>query len=76
MKATEIIELVYSAMPYPSQIKNLQIRNESVCFTWRGDKFEVTSNLTTMMSEDGILTGDNQAILIERLLKNENNARL
>lgn len=77
MKATDIIELIYNAMPYPRQIKDLEIRDENVYFTWRSGRFRVEEGSLSVTSlEDGILVGDNQSILIERLLKIENNARL
>jgi len=71
MKTEEIIEAIYSVMPYPKQITNLEINDKvrEVRFTWRGDRFMVSDNLSVEEVRDRLLVGSSIAIVIEELLK-------
>lgn len=76
MKTKEqIVELVIKAMPYPEQITSWSFTesNDSVLFTWRGQRFKVNNNLFVVEIEKDCGVGSNTAILLERLIKMYNN---
>jgi hypothetical protein len=68
---SKIVETIYSAMPYASQIRdlNLDLESTAVRFTWRGDTFRVGGNFSVEQCEDGMLKGSSIAIIIGQLLK-------
>lgn len=67
---SKIIELLIKALPYPDQIKDIDISSESgaVRFTWRGNRFRVDGELYTNEANEGFLIGSDLAILLRQCL--------
>lgn len=67
---SQIIELLISALPYPNQIKNIELshRSTEVRFEWRGHKFSVTESLHVNEIEDSCLVGNDLSILLRQCL--------
>jgi len=72
MKKGKAIELVVAALPYPAQIKNwdLESEDEAIRFSWRGSRYRFLFTGKFMVEEiqGSMLTGSDQAILMETLL--------
>lgn len=68
----EIIQAVYSVLPYSDQIIELDFTNHvnEIRFTWRGKRYVAGLDGFTGISEPGIITGDNSSIMLAALLKN------
>jgi hypothetical protein len=71
MTKSQILEAVLQAIPYPDQIKDIDMesRTSSVKFAWRGDVFVVGDTLNVDCLEDGCLCGNNISIIFRELLK-------
>lgn len=74
MTQAKLIELIYKSMPYSEQITDLDLHNSNMLyFTWRGATFRVTMNLSVDEVYESIISRTRTTILIEQLLKNNNN---
>jgi len=69
MKIGKIIELVYRAIPYSDQIRELEIDTNAIYFIWRGAKYKVSSSLMIGEIEGGMVIKSDKAILMEQLIK-------
>jgi len=67
------IELLNRALPYPEQMKNIDLSNQNcVCFDWRGSRYKLDMETCgVMLSKGQFLEGDNSSLLMERLIKKE-----
>ena len=66
---TEILERIISRIPYPEQIKDIDlVESGAVQFAWRGTQFRVTNNGADEIG-DGVLIGSDIAILLWKVLK-------
>jgi len=65
----KIVELMIRAMPYPDQMRDLDIGADSVEFTWRGTRFRVTKSYGVDEVGDGVLIGSDKAILVAALIR-------
>jgi len=73
MKQEKVIEIIYQAIPYSEQIRNLCLEeSNAVRFQWRGNVYRVDEFLHTMTVKDGFLNGNDLAILMETILLNAN----
>lgn len=66
----KLTELVYRAMPYPHQVKNLKFEESAIRFNWRGTTFRVNSLYGVDEVGDGVLIGSDKAILVAALIAN------
>lgn len=64
----KIIELLIRAIPYPDQMRDLDIATNYVEFTWRGTRYRVTEFYGVDEVGDGVLIGSDSAILIRALI--------
>lgn len=67
----EIVTCLFS-LPFSEHISHIDTKcnKTAVWFTWRGDTFRVSTNFLVMMQiEDGIISGGNEAILMEALIR-------
>lgn len=66
----QIIELLINALPYPNQIKDIDMSSEAeaVRFTWRGIRYRVDGKLNTDEVDKGCLVGSDLAILLRQCL--------
>ena len=69
MNPEQIIEKVINVIPYPNQIKDIDISNNAVRFTWRDTRFRVSESLMVEEVQGNLLTGSNIAIMLEQLIK-------
>jgi len=67
----QIIELLINALPYPNQIKDIDLISEkdSVRFTWRSARYRVNTNVFVEEVKGGCLASSDAAILICRCLE-------
>jgi hypothetical protein len=67
----KLLELIYSSIPYSSQIKDLDLikSDNAVYFTWRGDRFKVSTGMFVEQIHGDISAGSNLSILLESLIK-------
>ena len=73
MTKEELVQVIYSTMPYPSQIRDLDFTTEdnAVRFSWRCDRFRVVILNTTISVEQvegNVLVGSNITIILNELL--------
>lgn len=69
---TEIgIELLYASLPYPEQIRELDLSSESaIYFKWRFNKYKFDLSMLSIDAVDGMmLVGNDTAILMTELIK-------
>jgi len=68
---SKIIEVLINALPYPNQIKDIDLISEkdSVRFTWRSARYRVNTDLFVEEVKGGCLAGSDAAILIRRCLE-------
>jgi len=69
----KIVELIVKALPYPSQIKDFDLDGDenAVRFTWRFSRYRVGCYVGMVEEVEGsMLSGSDNAILLERLLDN------
>lgn len=68
---SQIIELLINAIPYPNQIKEIDITTEedSVRFSWRNSRYRVSKTLSVDQIQNGCLIGSDEAILMRRCLE-------
>jgi hypothetical protein len=60
----KLIELVIRALPYPSQIRDIEIAANYVEFSWRGARYRVNEVFGVDEVGDGVLVGTDRAILM------------
>jgi len=67
------IELLNRALPYPEQMKNINLDKENaIYFDWRSDRYKLDLQFCRIDRSDGcILHGNDSAILMAQLLKAE-----
>lgn len=67
------IQLLYRALPYSNQIKNLDTTKRGyISFDWRSDSFFLTISTGHLVQIiDNMQHGSNLSILMEELLKNQ-----
>lgn len=65
----ELTEMVYRSMPYPNLIKALSFEESAIRFQWRSQHFRVSATLHVETVGDGVLIGDDAAILLAELLR-------
>ena len=67
------IELLNRALPYPQQIKNIDLDKESVIyFSWRDGQYKLSLEFCTIEEVDGpFLRVSDSAILMTRLIKSQ-----
>ena len=71
-KLTKIIERIMQRMPYVNQCHSLEIRSDEIRISWRGSRYRIgESGMVEDATEAGVLSGSNEAILLEQLLKIE-----
>lgn len=75
MKTTELIELIYKAMPNSNIISKLDIMETCIYFDWDGYRFRVSDTLMVEEVKNGCLFSNSIASLIEHILKTYNNNR-
>ena len=69
MTQAELIKHIKSKLPYPGQAHTWDLRTENeVRFTWRGERFRVTTKCYVNTVRDIFVEGSNIAIILERLL--------
>lgn len=70
MKQGKIIELVIAGIPYPNQIRELDVDTEkaAIRFTWRGSSYRVSDTGHVEEVQKGMLIGSDKAILMSHLL--------
>lgn len=71
MKTPQLIELIIRALPYASQIRELEIDESGVRFAWRSQRFRVDNTMNVDTIGDGVLIGDDASILLGELIKKE-----
>ena len=70
MTKKQLILHCLQIIPYPSQIRNLDIHEDkAIRFTWRGERFRITTSLNCESVADGMRIGTNSTILLRRLLQ-------
>jgi len=73
MTNEQLVEIVTKALPYSQHISDWDFsfdNNNSIRFTWRSDRFRVSSEgLSVEECRDGMLASSNLSILLETLLK-------
>ncbi len=72
MKTTKLLELIIRSLPYPDQIRDIQMEDNAVRFVWRSQHFRVTTNLHAEQIGSGVLIGDDASILLRVLLQRAN----
>ena len=73
MNKDNVVELIYSTIPYAEQITNLDTTDEkAVRFTWRRDNFRVTLDLHVEVVDGSVRGGSNAALLLACLLRTKN----
>lgn len=67
------IELLYKAIPYPTQVKDLDLSDKGyVFFTWRSQRLRLCVRTSDVMECDGgALSGSDVCILLRRLIEIE-----
>lgn len=65
---TDQIILALTRIPYAEQISAVKVEPCEVRFTWRGDRFRVSSGGKVETVEGSFLVSGNLAILMERIL--------
>lgn len=63
-----IVESLFS-IPYCDQITHLELREHSVRFNWRGERYDVSELGRVAVIEGPMERGTNGAILMEHILK-------
>ena len=69
MKTTKLLELIIRTLPYPDQIRDIEMEDEAVRFYWRSQHFRVTTNLHAEQIGHGVLIGDDASILLRVMLQ-------
>lgn len=64
---SKLIELIIIALPYPFQMRDIDIGADYVRFTWRGARYHVTERGVEEVG-DGVLIGSDRAILMRALI--------
>jgi len=60
--------MIIRALPYPDQMRDLQIASDYVEFTWRTARYRVTQSFWVDEVGDGVLIGTERAILMRRCI--------
>ena len=71
MNFEKLLELIYSSLPYPEQVKDWDLTSDSEAlrFTWRDTRFRVTKALFIEEVKEHFLYGTDLCILLQKLLK-------
>lgn len=70
MNQATLIELLIAALPYPEQIKNIDLEQKTqVRFDWRGNRYRVTTDLGVDEVHGRTLHGTDGAMLMRELLR-------
>ena len=72
MKTTKLLELIIRSLPYPDQIRDIQMEDNAVRFVWRSQKFRVSTSLHAETIGCGVLIWDDTSILLEAMLRRSN----
>ncbi len=73
MNKDNVVELIYSTIPYAEQITNLDTsEKDEVRFVWRGEKFRVTLALHVNVITGNARESTNSSVLLECLLRTKN----
>lgn len=65
----KIVELIVRALPYPDQMRDIEIASDYLEFTWRGVRYRVNELYGVDEVGNGVLIGTDRAILIRTLLE-------
>ncbi len=68
----QLVEAIYSTLPYSGQIKNLKFHDgNKVTFNWRSNKFVVTigGDVNELIENDSLQAGSDICILFRKMLK-------
>lgn len=70
MKNTDILEAVIQKLPYPQQIKEIDVTSEerAIRFRWRGFHFRVSAAMSVETVGNGVLIGSDESILLQKIL--------
>lgn len=69
-KISELVELIYAAIPNSDQICNLVIADDCVRFEWWRTTYRVNERRFVEICENSLLKSDDKTMLIEALLNN------
>ena len=71
MTKDKLLEITMKALPYSEQMKNFDTVTESdaVRFTWRSQRFRITTSMVVEVVEGRMLRGSDIAIVLEALIK-------
>lgn len=74
----EAIQLLYNALPYSNQIKDLDVDPpRAIYFTWRSARYKYEYDWLRVNKVEGcILSGDDCSILLSELLAREYKTRI
>jgi len=62
-------EIIIRALPYPEQMRNIEIAADYVEFMWRGTRYRITESLRVDEIGDGVLVGSDRAILMQACIE-------
>jgi len=70
MSKAELIQLVLLTLPYPDQIRNIDLEgfHNAIRFDWRGVRFEISEAKIVREVGGGQLALTNIAMMLERLI--------
>lgn len=60
----KLIELIICSLPYPDQMRDIEIALDYVAFTWRGVRYRITETFGVDEVRNGLLIGSDTAILM------------
>lgn len=63
-----LIELLINALPYPTQIKDIEVHEDRVNFVWRAAEYRASTRLEVEEVQGGCLLGTECAILMRALV--------
>lgn len=76
MKNSDTLNLVIKTLPYPDQIKDVDMSmTDQLRFTWRGDRFRVSDALFVEEVDSKFLVGSNTSLLLQRMLRQASEIR-
>jgi hypothetical protein len=71
MQPTHILELIIRSLPYPSEIRDINMEADAVLFSWRSMRFRVSTMMLTETVGDGALISDDASLLLFALIQRE-----
>jgi len=74
MTKSELVQLVFSSVPYSNQIKSLDVDSDAdaIYFEWRGHKLRVGKHIGVEEVDGSMLRGTNLALLIQHIIQAAN----